>query len=492
MSQEILDTVEMLANEKDLSRETVFQAMEVSMGAAIESTRIDPICVEADIDRSTGSYCFFQVHTVIEDDAYDQLPLAEKYAMQSLAEAKKLDANVQVNDVIRQPLKEEQSRMFAFRMRQNLNKALRKAERQKLAEKMGSLVGSLLTCQVKRVTREAIFVEFPDYRDITGCLPRTECLNRDIFRINDVIKACVLKVNAEDQGPLIGLSRICDQMLVELFALEVPEIKEGIIEVKGCARLDDRYKLAVKSSDSRIDPVGACVGMRGSRVQAVSSELGSDRIEIILWDSEPSKYVMNALSPLLPAEIKFIEVDELDQRMTVYVTQEHCDKAIGYQGQNVRLASMLTGWHLKILPEDQCKTDQVSEAGLSDLSLDDEILEIFQQAGYTKLSDFKNITLEDLQKFDAFDDEIAQQIHDQIKEVFFMRALSQVAQEESPEALSNLPSMTDQIQQQFEASSIKSLRDLADCSVVDLVDETNIDDKLAGKLIMEARRELDH
>ena len=336
---------EAVSNEKGVDREVIFEAMEDALATATKKRFDEMANVRVSIDRSTGEYESFRWWEVVADDV-----LAELGTQFTTEEANDRDPNLSVGDVYEEQVENETfGRIAAQLAKQVIVQRVRDAERELVINRYRHRVGDLINGTVKKVTRDHIIVDFGDNAE--GLLPREELVGREIFRVNDRTRTILTGIRDDTRGPQLMVSRVSPEMLIQLFRIEVPEIAEGIIEIKGAARdPGQRAKIAVKSKDARIDPVGACVGMRGARVQAVSGDLDDERVDIVLWDDNPAQLVINAMSP---AEVGSIVVDEDSHSMDVAVDADNLAQAIGKGGQNVRLAARLTGWDLDILTPDE-------------------------------------------------------------------------------------------------------------------------------------------
>jgi transcription termination factor NusA, C-terminal duplication len=327
-----------------------------------------------------------------------------------------------------------------------------------------------------------------------GLLPREELVGREVFRMNDRIRAMLVDVRPEARGPQLFLSRACSEMLVELFKIEVPEIAEEVISLKAAARdPGSRAKIAVSTNDGRIDPVGACVGMRGSRVQAVSTELGNERIDIILWDDNPAQFVVNAMAP---AEIESIVVDEETNAMDLAVNEDNLAQAIGRGGQNVRLASELSGWDINVMSVEQWNEKQEQEAGSSKevfmeaLDVEEDVADILVDEGFTTLEEVAYVPLEEFLAIDGFDEEIASELRSRAKDALLTQALAseeETAGQEPAEDLVSMEGMDNELASTLAARGVISMEDLAEQSVDELIEIAGMDEGRAATLIMKAR-----
>ncbi len=353
-------------------------------------------------------------------------------------------------------------------------------------------MGELLAGQVKKVTREAVIVDLGNNAE--GLLPRERLVGRETFRVGDRIRAVLAEVNPEARGPQLLMSRTSPEMLIELFKIEVPEIAEQVIEIRGAARdPGSRAKIAVKTNDRRIDPVGACVGMRGSRVQAVSGELDNERVDIVLWDDNPAQLVINAMAP---AEVESIVVDEDTQTMDVAVAEDNLAQAIGRNGQNVRLASELTGWRINVMSIEEAAEKQEAEAQstierfMETLDVDEDVAFVLVEEGFTTLEEIAYVPLEEMLAIEGFDLEIAEELRARAKDALLTLAIAseeELEQNEPAEDLLTMEGMDRQLAFQLAAKGIVSMEDLAEQAVEDLLEIEGLDEARAGELIMTAR-----
>jgi transcription termination factor NusA/transcription termination factor NusA, C-terminal duplication len=488
-NKEILLVADAVSNEKGVSREVIFKAIESALASATKKRYVDEeIDCEVIIDRATGNYETYRIWTVVGDDE-----LALLGSQFTLEEAHEKDPNLKPGDVYREKIENvEFGRIAAQTAKQVIVQKVREAERELVVAEYASKVGKLVSGTVKKVTRDNVIVDFGNNAE--GLLPRENLIPRETFRINDRIRALLVEVRSEMRGPQLLLSRTSPQMLIELFKIEVPEIAEEIIEIKAAARdPGSRAKIAVKTNDKRIDPVGACVGMRGSRVQVVSSELANERIDIVLWDENPAQFVINAMAP---AEIASIVVDEDTHTMDVAVAEENLAQAIGRNGQNVRLSSELTGWTINVMSEEKAADKQQKEAAtiiqtfMEALDVDEEVAEILAQEGFTSIEEIAYVPLEEIASIQDFDEEIANELRNRAKDALLTKA---IASEESiskagiADDLLNMEGMTNDIALALSKLGILTMEDLAEQAIDDLLEIEGMDEEKAGQLIMAAR-----
>ncbi|HCA37872.1 MAG TPA: transcription termination/antitermination protein NusA, partial [Gammaproteobacteria bacterium] len=353
-------------------------------------------------------------------------------------------------------------------------------------------VGELVAGTVKKVTRDNVIVDLGNNAE--ALLPRDQMIPRETFRISDRLRALLVDVRSEQRGPQLFLSRTSPDMLIELFKIEVPEIAEEVIEIKAAARdPGSRAKIVVSTNDGRIDPVGACVGMRGSRVQVVSNELANERIDIILWDDNPAQLVINSMAP---AEVASIIVDEDSHTMDIAVEEENLAQAIGRNGQNVRLSSALTGWAINVMSEEDAAAKQQQEAStfiemfMEKLDVDEEVSEVLVQEGFTSLEEIAYVPLEEILAIEGFDEEIANELRNRAKDALLTQAIASeedLSSANIADDLLSMEGMDDALALQLSEKSILSMEDLAEQAIDELMDIEGMDEERAGKLIMTAR-----
>lgn len=488
-NKEILLVADAVSNEKGVSRDVIFKAIESALASATKKRYVDEeIDCEVVIDRATGNYETWRRWTVVPDDE-----LALLGSQFTLEEAHEVDPNLQAGDVYRERIENvEFGRIAAQTAKQVIVQKVREAERELVVAEYAGRVGKLISGTVKKVTRDNVIVDLGNNAE--GLLPRENLIPRESFRINDRIRALLVEVRSELRGPQLLLSRTSPQMLIELFKIEVPEISEEIIEIKAAARdPGSRAKIAVKTNDKRIDPVGACVGMRGSRVQVVSGELANERIDIILWDENPAQLVINSMAP---AEVASIVVDEDSHTMDVAVAEDNLAQAIGRNGQNVRLCAELTGWAINVMSEERAADKQQQESAtiiqifMEALDVDEEVADILAQEGFTSIEEIAYVPLEEIAQIQDFDEEIANELRNRAKDALLTRA---IASEENinkagiADDLLNMEGMDNELALALAEIGVKTMEDLAEQSIDDLMVIEGMDEERAGQLIMEAR-----
>lgn len=488
MKKEILLVADAVSNEKGVDQEVIFQAIELALATATKKRFDEDSDIEVIIDRKTGDYVTVRRWLVVDDDT-----LAELGTQFTIEEGHEKDTNLKPGDVFEEVIENvEFGRIAAQTAKQVIVQKVREAERAQIVDQYRGRVGELISGAVKKVTRDNIIVDLGSNAE--GLLSREELVGREVFRMNDRVRALLIDVRPEARGPQLYLSRACPEMLIELFKIEVPEIAEEVISLKAAARdPGSRAKIAVSTNDGRIDPVGACVGMRGSRVQAVSTELGNERIDIILWDDNPAQFVVNAMAP---AEIESIVVDEETNSMDVAVSEDNLAQAIGRGGQNVRLASELTGWEINVMSVDQWKEKQQKEAGSSKdvfmeaLDVEEDVADILVDEGFTTLEEVAYVPLEEFLAIEGFDDDIANELRSRAKDALLTQALAseeETAGQEPAEDLLTMEGMDEALAHAMASKGVVTMEDLAEQSVDELMVIDGMDEERAAALIMKAR-----
>lgn len=488
MNREILTVAEAVSNEKGVDPEIIFQAIEQALATATKKRYEEGANIRVVIDRKTGDYDSYRWWDVVADDV-----VAELGTQFTTEEAKEKDPTLAVGDTYEESVENIAfGRIAAQTAKQVIVQKVRDAERELIINRFRHRVGELLNGTVKKVTRDHIIVDFGDNAE--GLLPREELVGREIFRINDRTRVILTAIREETRGPQLLISRAAPEMLVQLFQIEVPEISEGIIEIKGAARdPGQRAKIAVKSKDARIDPVGACVGMRGARVQAVSNDLDDERIDIILWDDNPAQLVINAMAP---AEVESIVVDEDSHSMDVAVNEENLAQAIGKGGQNVRLASELTGWTINVMTSEEASEKQQEESSnfigslMTALDIDEDVAVVLVEEGFTSLEEVAYVPLEEMSEIEGFDEDIAEELRARAKDALLTMALAseeQLANVAPAEDLLTMDGMNDDLAKTLAGKGIITMEDLAEQAVDDLMDIDGMDEETAAGLIMTAR-----
>ena len=485
MSRELLLLVVALAREKNVDKDIVFGALEQALASATKKRFRDDVDVRVEIDRNTGDYRSFRRWHVVPDDA-----LETPERQMSLVQAREFVDEIQLDEYVEEPLEPvEFGRIGAQTAKQVILQKIRDAEREQILSDFLARKEHLVTGTIKRIERGNAIVESGR---IEAILPRDQMIPKENLRVSDRVRAFLLKVDRSSRGPQLVLSRVVPEFLTKLFELEVPEIEEGLLEIKAAARdPGSRAKIAVKSNDSRIDPIGTCVGMRGSRVQAVTSELAGERVDIILWSPDPAQFVINALAP---AEVSSIVVDEDRHSMDIVVDEENLAQAIGRTGQNVRLASELTGWELNIMTEEESHRKSEEESAtvkslfMEKLDVDEEVADILVQEGFSTLEEVAYVPISELLEMEQFDEDTVNELRSRARNALLMQAIaSEEKVEELASDLQTLEGMDGQTARVLAAKGIHTQEELAELALDDLVELTGMEAERAKKLIMAAR-----
>jgi transcription termination/antitermination protein NusA len=492
-NKEILLVAEVFSNEKDIDKEIVFQAIESALEAATIKRHTNQIKVRVVIDRKTGDYVTYRQWDVV--DANPEIDGDVEFpASQILLEAARLDDNnIQVGDVIQEEIESvDFGRIAAQTAKQVIIHKVREAERKKIVEAYKSRTGELITGIVKRIEKGNVYLDLGGH--VEAFIAKEDLIPKEAIRNGDRIRGYLKDVRSEARGPQLFASRTAPELLVALFRLEVPEVNEGLISIMGAARdPGSRAKIAVKGNDPRLDPVGACVGMRGSRVQSVTNELAGERVDIILWNPNEAQYVINAMAP---AEIQSIVVDEDKHSMDLAVSSENLSQAIGRGGQNVRLASQLTGWELNVL--DATKAEEKSEAEASkikqlfveQLDVDDDIAMILVDEGFNTVEEIAYVPVSEMLEIEGFDENLVDELRSRAKDALLIKAIAAEEKIESVEPADDLlqmEGMDDDLAYALASQGIVSMEDLAEQSVDDLLGFENMTEERAAKLILKAR-----
>lgn len=489
MNKEILLVAEAVSNEKQVPREKIFEALEFALASATKKKNVGEIEVRVSIDRDSGDFDTFRRWKVIEDDQVQENPYAEM-----TLSAAQIDApEIQIGDYVEEQIESiEFDRITTQTAKQVIVQKVREAERMQMIAEYEDKVGELVTGTVKKTNRDNVIIDLGNNAE--GVIYRDDMLPRESFRPGDRVRGVLFTIRPEARGAQLFISRTHPDMLVELFRIEVPEIAEETLEIKAAARdPGSRAKIAVKTNDKRLDPVGACVGMRGSRVQAVSGELGGERVDIVLWDDNPAQYVINAMAP---AEVASIIVDEDKGTMDVAVEADNLAQAIGRNGQNVRLASQLTGWELNVMTVEDMSAKHEEESAkmvslfVEYLDIDEDFAGLLVSEGFSTLEEVAYVPVNELLAVDGLDEDIVEELRERAKAALTTKAL---ASEESlegaepTEELLNLEGMERHVAFVLANRGIVDLEGLAEQGIDDISDLEELDDEKAGQLIMAAR-----
>ena len=489
-NKEILLVVDAVSNEKGVTKEVIFKAIEAALAMATRKGHDDVLDARVVIERETGEYETFRQWLVVEDFEEE---LESPETQIKLTDAQVKQSDIEVGDYITEAMDSvEFGRIAAQTAKQVIVQKVREAERAQVVEQYQDKLGQLVHGTVKRAERGNITLDLGGNAE--AIIPREEMIPRESFRTGDRVRGYLKEIRPEGRGPQLLISRIAPELLIELFKLEVPEISDGMIEVKGAARdAGLRAKIAVEAKEARIDPVGACVGMRGSRVQAVTNELAGERVDIIVWDEEPARFAINAMAP---AEVLSIVVDEDAHSMDIAVEDEQLSQAIGRGGQNVRLASQLTGWTLNVMSATDADEKSESEIGdlvqtfMKDLDVDEDVALILAQEGFSSLDEVAYVPEEEMLNIEEFDAGIVAELRSRARDVLLTKAIASEEKIETaePEAtLLALEGMTESLAQLLASNSIATIDDLGDQSVDELTDIDGIEPAVASALIMAAR-----
>ena len=490
MNNEILMIVDAVSREKGVPKEVIFEAMEAALATATRKKHKEDIDARVSIDRETGEYDTFRVWEVVPDDQELEFPARQV----RLSDARRVQPEVEVGDMVEDPLEPvEFGRIAAQAAKQVIMQKVREAERQRIVEEFESRKGEMVTGVVKRMERGDVIVEIGSTEAL---LPKSAMIPREGLRPGDRIRAYLEDVRLVPRGPQLFLSRVAPELLIELFKLEVPEAGEGLITIHSAARDPGlRAKIAVSTTDPRIDPIGACVGMRGSRVQSVSNELAGERVDIILWSEDPAQFVINALAP---AEVQSITLDEELHSMDVIVDEGQLSQAIGRGGQNVRLASELTGWELNIMTEESASEKDASEAAEAiehfkeDLGVDENVATVLVQEGFTNLEEVAYVPKQELLAIEEFDEDLVEELRSRARDVLLTKAIAleeQIEETKPEQDLLNMEGMDERTAYLLASKGIRSMEDLAEQGVEDLLELgiEDLDEERAKALIMTAR-----
>jgi N utilization substance protein A len=488
MSKEILLVVEAVSNEKGVDKDIIFEALEVALATATKKRYEGDIEARVSINRESGDYATFRRWQVIADDE----PLESPEHQIPYAEAVQKIPQIEIGGYIEEPLESVAfGRIAAQTAKQVIVQKVREAERAQVVEAYQDRIGELVTGVVKRVERGNIILDLGGNAE--ALIGREDMIPRENVRNGDRLRGYLWDVRSEARGPQLFVSRTSPELLIALFKLEVPEAGEGLIEIVSAARdPGSRAKIAVKTNDPRIDPIGACVGMRGSRVQAVSNELSGERIDIILWDDNPAQFVINAMSP---AEVKSIVVDEDTHSMDIAVAEDSLSQAIGRGGQNVRLASQLSGWELNVMSESQAEAKSESEtealktAFMEQLDVDEEVANILVQEGFSSVEEIAYVPVQELVAIEEFDEEIVEELRRRARDVLLTRAIAREETQAEPAAdLLEMKGMDRALAHRLAEHGVVTREDLAEQSVDELLEAVeDMDEQRASELIMTAR-----
>lgn len=485
MSREILLLVDALAREKNVEREIVFEALEHALASAMKKRFQEDADIRVDVDRANGSSQGYRRWLVVPDEA----GLQEPDRQELLSDAKEYEPNIEVDEYIEEPLEPiEFGRIGAQAAKQAILQRIRDAEREQVLNDFLDRDEKIISGTVKRIDKGDVIIESGK---IEARLPRSEMIPKENVRIGDRVRAFVLKIDRTVRGQQVILSRTSPDFIRELFENEVPEIEQGLLEIKAAARDPGiRAKIAVVAYDQRIDPIGTCVGMRGSRVTAVRNELGGEQIDIVLWSEEPAEFVIGALAP---ANVQSILVDEDKHAMDVVVDSENLPKAIGARGQNVRLASELTGWQVNIMtPEENLSRQEEERAELrqtfvDSLDVDVDIADILIDEGFSGIEEVAYVPIQELLDIQDFNEEIVEELRTRARNSLLSEAIAQEEIAKISEELAQINDMTPELAETLASNGIVTQDGLAELSTDELSEMTGMSQDQAGQMIIDAR-----
>ena len=483
--RELLLMVDALAREKNVPRDVVFAALESALASAMKKRYKDEVDIRVAISREDGSYRGFRRWQVVPDGELDDHDLQI-----ILSEARKQDPDIQLEDFIEEELEEiEFGRIGAQAAKQVILQKIRDAEREQIINDFLSRGDSLLSGTIKRVDREGAIVESGR---IEARLPRDQMIPKENLRNGDRVRAWVSRINREGRGPQLFLSRTAPEFIMKLFELEVPEIEQGLLQIRAAARDPGvRAKIAVHATDSRVDPIGTCVGVRGSRVQAVTQELAGERVDIVLWSEDPAQFVIGALAP---ANVSSILVDEERHVMDVVVDEDNLALAIGTGGRNVRLASELTGWQINLMSAEESEKKQEDERAairgvfMERLDVDAEVADILIDEGFTSLEEIAYVPLNEMLEIEAFDEDTVNELRERARNALLTQAIATEEKlNETADDLLSLEGMDRELAVKLAEANVRTRDDLAELAVDELIEITDLDEERARALIMKAR-----
>ncbi|MDE8603973.1 transcription termination factor NusA [Marinomonas sp. RSW2] len=488
MSKEILLVVEAVSNEKDVPKQVIFEAVEIALASAAKRRFEEDALIRVSIDQRTGDYKTYRQWNIVADEDYST-PASEL----TIDDSEEQNLGIDIGGIYEEEVESEIfGRIAAQTAKQVIVQKVREAERAKMVALYTEKVGKLVHGQVKKVTRDSLIVDLGENAEAS--LPKDQLIGRESFRMNDRIRALLLEIREDSRGAQLILSRNSPTFMIELFRLEVPEIAEEIIEIRSASRDPGlRAKIAVKTNDRRIDPIGACVGMRGARVQAVSNEMNGERVDIVLWDDNPAQLVINAMSP---AEVDSIVIDEDAHSMDVAVKSDNLAQAIGRNGQNVRLASTLTGWSLNVMTSEDAEAKQQEESQklidifVTGLDIDDDLAIQMVDEGFSSLEEVAYIPMEEMLDIDGFDEDLVNELRSRAKEALLNQALQAEEQLDGAKPAADLlamEGMDNHLALVLASIGVVTMEDLAEQSVDELLDVEGMTEARAASLILTAR-----
>lgn len=489
MANEILLMADVLSSEKNVDRGVIFEAIEAALATATRKRNREDIDARVHIFQDSGEYESFRRWEVMPEDEEIEFPTRQL----TLEEAREKDAEIEVGGYIEEPLEPvEFGRIAAQAAKQVILQKVREAERNRVADEYEPKIGELISGVVKRMDRGDVII---DLGGVEALLPRSKMIPREGLRTGDRVRAILSEVRAGQRGPQLIMDRVTPELVLKLFRMEVPEAGDGIIEILSAARDPGlRAKIAVQSHDGKIDPVGACVGIRGSRVQSVSNEISGERVDIIKWSEDSAQFVINALAP---AEVESIMVDEDNNTMDVVVAEENLSQSIGRGGQNVRLASDLTGWEINIMTNDQAnekieeESVQVRQELMLKLDIGDDVAAILVQEGFNTLEEVAYVPREEMLEIEEFDEALVDELRSRAEDALVTAAIlleEQLKDAQPADDLLEMEGMDEQTANLLALDGVKTMEDLAECAVDEIIEIDGIDQERAERLIMEARK----
>jgi N utilization substance protein A len=489
MSKEMLLVIDAVANEKGVPKSIIFEAMEAALASAAKKRYSEDVAMRVAIDRESGDYETFRRWEVVADDIVMESPERQIRLM----DAVDVRVDAQVGEFLEEKVENaEFGRIAAQAAKQVIVQRVREAERAQVVDAYRGRVGELVTGVVKRVERGNVYLDLGGNAE--AFIPREKAIPRENVRAGDRVRGYLYEVREEARGPQLFVSRTAPEFMMELFKLEVPEVGQGLVTIMAAARdPGDRAKIAVKANDNRTDPIGACIGMRGSRVQAVSNELNGERVDIVLWNDNPAQFVINAMAP---AQVESIIVDEEKHSMDIAVAETELSKAIGRGGQNVRLASKLTGWQLNVMTQAdvQAKSEAEQEAArklfMEKLEVDAEIASILVQEGFSSIEEIAYVPASELLAVEEFDEDIVEELRARARDALLTQMIQheEILDENKPsEELLALDGMDEETAYVLAERGVRTLDELGDLAVDDMIDIEGMDEERAAKLIMAAR-----
>ena len=484
-NNEILMMADVVSREKGLDKDTVFEAIEAALATAVRKWHDEDIDARVSIHRDSGEYDTYRVWEVLADDAELEFPERQIHHAEAAARA----PEIEVGGAIEEPMdKVTFGRIAAQAAKQVIMQKVREAVREQIAERYQDRYGILLSGTVKRLDRGAAII---DLGDAEAALPKTAMIPREGLRPGDRIRALLQEIDEEARGPQLILTRLTPEFLIELFKLEVPEAGEGIIEILAAARdPGSRAKISVRTSDPNVDPVGACVGIRGSRVQSVSNEIAGERVDIIVYSENIAEFVMQALAP---AEVEYIYVDEELKSMDVVVTEENLSRAIGRGGQNVRLASELTGWELNLMTDadaaekQEAEQKKLIESFKEQLDIDENVATILAQEGFNSLEEIAYVPRQEILDIEEFDDNLVDELRNRAQDALLSNEIAKQEAAQPDATLLEMEGMDEPTARALAGNGVRTMQDLADCAVDEVLDIIEMERERASELIMTAR-----